>query len=91
MTEIKTKDTEEASYLWTLPFVLFEDVECKKRGTSGITVFFRFTFEKEQQEVNDIRKAYFNRKASVEPKAFSQRQSDVRDILHSALRQYKNK
>jgi len=63
-------------------------VECKeKEGGGRKTVFFFFVCSLSSEEVNELRKDYFNHVATVEPKTFAQRQVDVRDILHQALRQ----
>lgn len=90
MVRIETKDIEEAAFLWTNKEVEFEKVETKQRNGSGITVFFVFKCEREPSEVDLLRRSFYNRKALVEPKAFAEKQIDVRNILHDALRQKGN-
>lgn len=76
-----TKDLDEAAFLWTHPFVTYEG--CERRGIKQ--VFFKFSSEKE--EMPAMVESYHAKRATVEPKTFSQRQKDIRDILHKALRQ----
>ena len=80
MFKYGTKDLEEASFLWTHPFVKYEG--CERRGVKQ--VFFNFSSEKEDMRamVDD----YHAKRATVEPKTFAQRQKDIRDILHKTLR-----
>lgn len=75
-----TKDLDEASFLWTHPFVKYEG--CERRGVKQ--VFFSFSSEKEDMAA--MVEDYHAKRAQVEPKTFAQRQKDIRDILHKTLR-----
>lgn len=82
----RTKDITEAAFLWTQPDVSFLEKETVPRKPGGgVTVFFVFEGVPMAQ-FNALRKAFYNRQARVEPKAFAQAEQDVRNILHTVLR-----
>ena len=68
--EIITRDTEEAAFLWSQPDVTFVKVHTQPRGTSGLTVFFTFTAEMSNSQLNTVRGDFYNEKSLVEPKKF---------------------
>ncbi len=76
--EYRTKDVDEAAFLWTHPFV-----EYKREERQGRTVFFIYASEKDMEA---MLQDFHAKRATVEPKAYSQRQQDVRDILHRIRR-----
>ena len=81
-----TKDVEEAAFLLCQPELTFEEAEKrpKQRGT-GVSIFFHFS-GMDQPDMDNLRKRYFNRQTSVEPKTYSQHLNDIRTILFRALK-----
>lgn len=73
--EYKTKDVHEAAYLWSLA-----DTQYEKAERTGGRVWFAFT-SKTGRDMSPLIDEYHARKATVEPKTFAQRLSDIRDIL----------
>lgn len=80
MFNYTTKDLDEASFLWTHPFVKYDG--CERRGIKQ--VFFSFSSEK--ADMRPMVEDYHAKRSTVEPKTFAQRQKDIRDILHKTLR-----
>ena len=79
-----TKDVDEAAFYWERGFVL-KDTKVEKRQYRSV-VFFIFETEMEQAALDALKNSFFNRLATVEPKSFSRKQQDLRDILHQKLR-----
>lgn len=84
MQEITTKEVDEAAFLWSKDSISFKKVELQRGSTR--TIYFIFTTELSTSEVAELRREYVNGDALVEPRKFSLRQTDVRNILHEALR-----
>ena len=74
MGQYRTKDIDEAAFLWMHPTVRYDDA-----ARDGHTVYFSFSSD---SDLDAMVKDFHAKKAQVEPKSFSQRQKDVRDILH---------
>lgn len=88
--ELRTKDVNEAAYVWCDPNVEFIRQETVERANGSLTVFFIFS-GLSREDFTSLRQAFYNHKARVEPKMFSSRLSDVRDILNEVLRKMKRK
>lgn len=86
MVTIRTKDLDEAAYLWCEDTAEFKGVQQEaNRNGRGKTVFFLFEMDMSDEEVTELRRAYYNRKARVEPKLHAQRLVDVRNVLHESF------
>jgi len=81
-----TKDTEEAAFLLCQDGLTFEEAERRDKSSGrGVSIYFHFSGAS-SDEINTLRKNYFNRRTSVEPKTFAQHLSDIRTILFRALK-----
>jgi hypothetical protein len=82
---VTTKDVEEAAFLWCQDDIVFEKAECRPKNSGGTSVFFHFSVGG-SQNIDALKKSFYNKQSKVEPKAYSGRLKDIHDILHNALR-----
>lgn len=85
--ETSTKDIEEAAFLMCQEGVEFHRADTKPKA-NGVAVFFVFQGV-EEVSFDKLRREFFNRHALVEPKAYVQALTDIRNVLHDALRNAK--
>jgi len=90
-SEVQTRDTEEATFLWLQPEIEFKNVFLRSRSTGGHTVVFVFEHILTDGQLSMLRNDYYNGKTLVEPKAHIRRLEDLKNILHEALRSTKEK
>ncbi len=78
---IKTKDTEEASFYWTLDGQFELDHVETTDHFGRIIVWFVFKTNLRQAELEKLKNDYLNGKCLVEPRKFSYRRSEVKSII----------
>ena len=86
--EVSTKDLDEAALFWCQDGAAFVGADpVARKGKGGLTVFFRIKVAVENEDaVRQLRRDYYNGKTLVDPRLFSSRQNDLRNILFAALR-----
>lgn len=79
---IKTKDTEEAAFYWTLDnkFKL-ENIESVNKFGKQI-MWFCFSSELPQDEIKKIQSDYNSGQCLVEPRKYSYRRQEIKRIIH---------
>lgn len=88
MHQVETKDVDEAAYLWCTMGMSFLQLSKRARSNhKGCTIYFTFCCTLPIEEVDRLRRAFYNREALVEPKLFAERQVDIRNLLHEGLRE----
>lgn len=84
---LRTKDADEAAFFWTQE----ENFELCKVDTTdhfGRTmVWFCFSSGLSKEEVNRVRNDYRNGKCLVEPKKYSYRRAELRNIIREKYNQ----
>ena len=80
MYQIKTKDADEAAFLWTLEEFDFKNIE-KIDGYRKKVIYFVFETNKTQQEVSSIINDYQNGKMLVEPKKYAWKRAEIKQII----------
>lgn len=79
---IKTKDAEEAAFYWTLDDK-FELSHIETTNHFGrLMVWFCFTSRISPDELNKLRNDYRNGHCLIEPRKYSYRRSEVKNIIH---------
>jgi len=81
--EFSTKDLNQAAFIWCQ-----SDAELLGLDQSGDspTVHFRLSVPMCRDELSSLLFSYANGKTSVDPLAFAQNQSKLRDFLHLSKR-----
>jgi hypothetical protein len=79
----RTKDLNQAAFIWCQPDAKLDRLEA---GTGrGTTIFFLFSLRLQEQDLAALIIKYANGDTLVDPLAFAQNQSKLRDLLHSSL------
>jgi hypothetical protein len=78
----RTKDLNQAAFLWCQEGVTLADVSTDGRGS---TVYFTFSIPMRYEAVTALLLEYANGSTKVDPKLFSGKQADLRDLLHACL------
>jgi len=89
---VKTKDSDEAAYLWTRDKEFFLDhVETSEfQGNGKIVVWFFFTTKFKEDVVSEIRYNYRLGKARVEPKDYSRKRNEIKAIIKEKCQFFKS-
>ena len=85
LTKYKTKDLNQAAYIWSQPGVSLETMEARVNSKVKGVVYFSFILPFSDKELRVLLMDYTNGKALVDPKLFSSKQSDLREWIHSTL------
>lgn len=86
----ETKESNEVAYLWARDEVRVKRAVPRQKGRS-VTVYFTLESTKSKEEVEKLRRDYYNNDASVDPHKFVQRQCDVKTIICGTLDEYNNR
>lgn len=82
----ETKDLDEAAFIWCQKDARLVRVKAKVRGHGNNrpeTFYFVFELRLTESELHDLMFAYANNETRVEPIAFCQKQTSIRDRLYS--------
>lgn len=82
--EIKTKDTDEATFYWTQEGFEMVSTEVRKNRWKNI-VWFVFSVDMDEDEFNALRARYLNGRTLVEPKLYAQRRNDIKNIIRDNM------
>jgi len=86
-TSFRTKNLNEAAFIWSQDGVDLKNVQGKQgRGT---TIYFHFDVEMSEEELTKILIDYANGKTLVEPLAFCESLRKLRDALHGGLQHHR--
>lgn len=79
--EFRTKDLNQAAFMWCQPGSKL----VRLHKSEGKTIYFRFSLPLNETEIASLIIAYANGDTRVDPLAYSQNQSKLRDLLHIHL------
>ena len=82
-TPFRTKDLNQAAFIWAQPGVELARLQGNQGG--GTTIFFLFELPMSEEELQELQLRYANGKTLVEPNLFVSKQNALRDLLHSSL------
>lgn len=83
MITFRTKDLNQAAFMWCQPGVKLKRLQGTK--LSGMTIFFSFEMPMTEEELQSLQFCYANGETTVEPQTFIAKQNNLRDLLHSSL------
>ena len=78
--QIKTKDADEAAFIWTLDGFNFDKIE-KVDGFRKKIINFIFSTDFSEDKVNSILNDYRNGKTLVEPKKYAWKRAEIKEII----------
>lgn len=78
--QIKTKDADEAAFLWTLDNFDLKNIE-KVDGYRKKVIYFIFETKIDKIEVDNILHDYQNGKTLVEPKKYAWKRAEIKEII----------
>lgn len=78
--QIKTKDSQYATFLWTLGDFQMKGIE-KVQGYRKKIVYFVFETKLSQEEIDKLLNDYKNGKTLVEPKQYSWKRAEIKEII----------
>lgn len=78
--QIRTKDADQAAFLWTLDNVDLQKIQ-KSQGYRKIIIYFVFETSLSEQQVSNILSDYKNGKTLVEPKKYAWKRGQIRQII----------
>ena len=82
--EIRTKDADQAAFLWTLDNVDFQKIE-KTEGYRKAIIYFVFRTDISKETMQNILNDYRNGKTLVQPKKYAWKRSQVRQIIRENI------
>ena len=77
---IKTKDADQAAFLWTLDNIDLQRIQ-KSEGYRKTIVYFVFKTSLSEQQVESILNDYKNGKTLVQPKKYAWKRGQIRQII----------
>ena len=78
--EIRTKDADEAAFLWVQGNIEFAGTELR-HGYRRKVLMFLFETGMSEKEFDDLRNDYMNGKTLVEPKAYAAKRAEVKNLI----------
>lgn len=78
--QIRTKDSQYATFLWTLGDFQMKGIE-KVQGYRKKIVYFVFETKLSQEEIDKLLNDYKNGKTLVEPKQYSWKRAEIKEII----------
>lgn len=81
---IKTKDADEAAFLWTLDKVDFHKIE-KVEGYRKAIIYFVFKTDISESQIQNTLNDYRNGKTLVQPKKYAWKRSEIREIIRENI------
>lgn len=84
MIQIRTKDADEATFYWVQPDMTLNRVETSQ-GYKRKILWFVFNYEKTEQDFQQLRFNYRNGKTLVQPKAFSQKRAQIKNLIRENI------
>jgi hypothetical protein len=84
MKKVRSKDIDECSFIWVNGFRLIGNETEPRNGK--IVVYFLFEKEMTEEEYQKLMDDFDNCTSIVEPKAFSRRQQDLKNIVYKKIR-----
>lgn len=82
-TYFRTKDLNQAAFLWTQGGVRLVRMQGSLEGNN--TIFFQFELEMSEDQLQDLQFRFANNECVVEPNQYVSKQNALRDLLHSGL------
>ena len=82
-TSFRTKDLNQAAFIWCQPGAKFKNVQGSRE--KGNTIFFIFGLPISEVDLSALQISYANGDTLVEPQQFCAKQNNLRDLLHSSL------
>ena len=83
MTLFRTKDLNQAAFLWSQEGTKLLKLEGSLEG--GNTIYFVLKLPLTEDDLAQLQLDYANGECSIEPKLFVSKQNSLRDLLHSSL------
>lgn len=86
-TSFRTKDLNQAAFLWCQPGAVLKKLDAEQSASrSGRSVYFIFVMPMSEVDLGKLIFEYANCQTCVEPQAYCQKQSNLRDLLHGNLK-----
>ena len=82
--EIRTKDADEAAFLWVQDRIELMKTELKY-GYRKKVLWFVFETSLSEQEFENLRNDYMNGKTLVEPKAYAAKRAEVKNLIRENI------
>jgi uncharacterized protein YegP (UPF0339 family) len=82
-TFFRTKDLNQAAFLWTQDGVRLVRMQGSLEG--GNTIYFQFEMEMSEEDLQNLQFRYANNECLIEPNLYVSKQNALRDLLHSGL------
>lgn len=82
-SDFSTRDINQAAFMWTQPGAAL--IRMRPEGSKNVTMHFVFRLPLNEQEIGKLIFDYANGKTLVDPLKFVQKQSTLRDLLHTSL------
>jgi len=84
MKKVRSKDIDECAFIWVNGFKLTANETEPRNGKT--VVYFLFEKEITDEEYQNLMDNFDNCISSVEPKSFSRRQQDLKNIVYKKIR-----
>ena len=82
-TYFRTKDLNQAAFLWTQDGVRLCNMQGSLEGNN--TIYFKFELEMSEESLQNLQIQLANNECLVEPNLYVSKQNALRDLLHSGL------
>ena len=82
-TYFRTKDLNQAAFLWTQEGVRLCNMQGSLEGNN--TIYFKFELEMSEADLQSLQIRLANNECLVEPNLYVSKQNALRDLLHSGL------
>ena len=83
--EYRTKDLNEAAFLWCQDGVKLLKLQGSEGTHRGITIHFLLLLPWSDQRLHELQLQHANNECVVEPNSFTDKQAKLRDLLHGSL------